>query len=175
VGAAFTLTTGVAPDALAGGFVFGDVESDARGLFSPSGRLGVGFAANGAFQSASATFTRTVAHADGCPLRLGPAGGVSLRACVGVDAGFVHAEAIHAPVPSVRDPFWADVTLLGRGRWTMRSLFVELEGGLMLPLTWVTFQTDSAPPNAPGGTLGTVYKVPPAAAVASIGAGLRFP
>ena len=57
----------------------------------------------------------------------------------------------------------------------MKSLFVELEGGLMLPLTQVTFQTYSAPQNAPGGTFFEVYKVPPAGAVASIGAGLRFP
>jgi hypothetical protein len=174
VGAAFTVTTGVAPDALAGAAIYGELESDAAGFFAPSGRLGVAISENGVFQAREAAFTQVVAHADGCPGRLQVGAGVTLRACVGVDAGFVHADAIALAGPTARDPFWMDVTLLARARWTRKSLFLEVDGGLMLPLTHITFETGSGTPSAPG-TISEVGKVSPVAAVASIGGGLRFP
>ena len=130
-------------------------------------------AANGAFARASASFLLVVVHADGCPARL-DLGSVSIRACLGMDAGFVRAEGTAYPHSQVASPPWFDLTALGRVRWMSRWLtFIEVEGGLVVPFNRPDFAiaTLDAPP---GAAPTRVYQVPPASGVASLGAGVHF-
>jgi len=148
------------------------VESTAPRRFAPSLRASVSVAANGVFQpDPKATFVLAVASVDGCPARFAVGAGVSLRACVGIDLGILHATGNDPAYPSSlsRNPFWLDLEGFVRGRWepTSSNVFFEAEGGLLLPMTYTKFQYEDP-------TL-TIYPVPKAAGFAGIGVGLRFP
>ncbi len=166
VGASFVTFTGLAPDPLAGAAVFTELESDSPRLLAPSVRVTATGAANGAFESAPASIVLAALRADGCPARIRSGPG-SIRACLAVDTGLLRAEGgdVARPLPATR--FWLDLAALARARWSLPGrFFVEVDGGLTLPVTRPTFVYYTP--------FVVVHEVPVLAATASVGAGLRF-
>jgi hypothetical protein len=164
VGATFVLMAGIAPDTLAGGGGFGEVESKAPGWLAPSGRLTVFAAENGALASRIASFLLVAGRLDFCPLRIGSRE-VSLRPCAAIDIGAVRAEGIDADpghgVPG-GEP-WFDVAALLRARWApgRGRFFVEVEGGIFVPLNRASFVYEN-----PLKTIQTPWGVAPAGSLA---------
>ena len=142
LGGSFVAMSGIAPDAMAGGAAFGEVEPKSSGWLVPAARLTVFAAENGVFEARKASFLLLAARVDVCPVRIG-SGDASLRACMGADLGATRAAgletAVAEPASSV-DP-WFDAAALLRARWAPAHgrVFAEIEGGLVLPITRNTF------------------------------------
>jgi hypothetical protein len=160
--------SGVAPDAMAGGAAFGEVEPKSSGWLVPAARLTVFAAANGVFETRKASFLLLAARVDVCPVRIGSVD-ASLRVCIGADLGATRAAgldtAIATPASSV-DP-WFDAAALLRARWApgRGPVFAEVEGGLVVPFTRNTFVYEM-----PDKTIGH----PTLAATGSLAVGARF-
>jgi hypothetical protein len=157
--------SGVAPDAVLGAGGYVELESS-RGL-APSARLAAFGAANGAFAGRSASFLIVAGRLDGCPVRLGSRT-LSVRPCLAASLGLIRAEGISVADATVADRVWLDLSALARLRWAPGAgrVFLEIDGGLAIPLLRSTFVFES--PTV------VVHQVPPAGAVASAGAGVRF-
>jgi hypothetical protein len=146
-----------------------ELRLDSTGLVAPSVRLGFVRAEGGNVQAAGedTTFTWLAGTAEACPVRVSFASTLALRPCAGLDAGAVSASTSgpsHALQPSRA---WADARVEGRLEWrVLGSLSLELEGGLLVPLTRDRFEV------AP--SLQTAYEAPPATGVASVGALVQF-
>jgi hypothetical protein len=165
LGASLVTTAGIAPDALAGGGGLGEIESGSRGWLAPSARLTLFVAANGVFESTTtskADFLLLAGRVDFCPLRVGSRG-LSLRPCVAVDIGAVRAEAVVDGVAGVEG--WFDAAALVRARWAPGGgrFFVELEGGIFVPVNHSSFvlkdaQGTTTPVDTPwwAGPLGSL-------------------
>jgi hypothetical protein len=170
-GAEGAIESGVAPDAMVGGAVFGELAASGEGVLVPSARVSVLVVANGAFEPRTAAVTLVTARLTGCPVRFGGER-FSLSPCGAVEAGDLLVEgegggSVARPL-SVGGP-WVALDLLARVRWQpwQRHVFLEVEGGPTFPLTRPTFVYD----------LPSQHTVSRASAVApfvSIGAGLRF-
>jgi hypothetical protein len=164
-GASFVTIAGIAPDALAGGGGFGEIESRSDQWFAPTVRLAVFGAENGAFHTPTAIFVLVAARADVCPLRFGSRD-LSIRPCVAADVGALYARGIqtqvtfpqHAVVP------WFDAAVLLRARWAPGGwlFFLEAEGGILVPVTRPSFfyrepnSSLSQPPVDDPGNVGVV-------------------
>jgi hypothetical protein len=161
--------SGIAPDAMAGGAAFGEVEPKSSGWLVPAARLTVLAAGNGIFESRKATFLLLAARVDVCPVRVG-SGDASLRACIGADLGATRAAgletAVAEPASSV-DP-WFDAAALLRARWAPGHgrVFAEIDGGLVVPFTRNTFVYETTPV--------TTIDHPTLAATGSLAVGARF-
>jgi len=174
-GASFVTMSGIAPDAIAGGGGFGELESKSSRWFAPSVRLTVLAAENGVFMAhPTASYLLLAGRADVCPLRLGLRDW-SIRPCVAADVGAVRAEGNNlGPVRGLTAwVAWFDAAALLRARWTpgRRRFFIEAEGGILIPITQPDFgYTD---PNLKSGFLPQDRPDKPGAA-GSLAAGLRF-
>ncbi|AKU93849.1 hypothetical protein AKJ09_00513 [Labilithrix luteola] len=160
---------------------FFDVARASRGIFAPSARI--------AFESSIPThLDPSLGDAPGlpgarvhwsagslgiCPLRLSLASWAGARPCLEGDVGFVSISGPEGGRPRTATKFWAHTAVLARvdaeapwiiGDRKAGSFFVELEGGLVVPLTryTVTF----------GGS--KLYTVPAASFQVGAGLGLRF-
>jgi hypothetical protein len=142
LGAIFITSAGLAPDALVGGGVFGELESRAEGWFAPSTRLNLLAQVNGAFRTREASFVLLAGRFDVCPVRLGSRR-LSLRPCLVADFGAVLAEAIRpSDVKGILGTEgWFDVGVLLRARWApdRARYFVEAEGGVYVPANRAPF------------------------------------
>ena len=188
VGATFVTMAAVAPDALAGGGGFGEIESRLPGLLAPSARLAIFAAGDGVFLKASlATFYLVAARADVCPARLGSRG-VSIRACVATDVGSLVATGIVTNTTSGAGPdvtsarqavvAWFDATALLRARWAPGHgrFFIEADGGILIPITRPNFGYDYTNPPYTLTKPKFTSQYPPkwAGPAGSLTAGLRF-
>ena len=164
IGAAFVTMAGIAPDTLAGGGGFGELESRSLRWLAPSGRLTVFAAENGALASRTASFLLVAGRLDFCPVRVGSRE-VSLRPCAATDIGAVSAQGINAaPGRGVRggEAGW-DAAALLRARWTPGKgrFFVEAEGGIFVPLNRSSFVYEN-----PFKTIQTPWWAAPAGSLA---------
>ncbi len=171
-GASFTTIAGIAPDALAGGGVFGEIESRSRGILAPSVRLLVFAAENGVFRARTASFVLVAARPDVCPVRLGSRD-LSIRACVGADVGALYAEGIQVTHRQLAVVGWFDAALLLRARWApgRGSFFVEAGGGILVPVTRPSFRYEESTGAFARPDVDDPWDV---GAFGSIDAGLRF-
>ncbi len=166
VGASAALLGDVAPDVMLGGAGYVELGASGGGAFRPSVRVSLLAATNGAFEARAAAFTLLSAQVDGCPVRLG--GDVlSLRPCAAVQVGDLLAAGIDVASPiHAADP-WFALGLLARARWApwRAGPFLEVEGGVEVPITRPTFEFDAPV---------VVVHQPGTAPCASLGAGVPF-
>jgi hypothetical protein len=170
-GATFVTIAGIAPDPLVGGGAYGEIESRSPGSVAPSVRITVFATENGVLDTRTLVFDLLAARADLCPWRIGSRT-VSIRPCVAVDVGALYADGTKVNVtdPKSHTIAWFDAAALLRGRWAPGHgpFFIELEGGILVPVTRPSFYY--------GGADG-IHQVDPLWAVAvagSLAAGLRF-
>jgi hypothetical protein len=143
LGGTFVTMAGIAPDALAGGGAFGEIESQARRWLAPTVRLTVFAAENGAFEARTASFLLVAGRVDACPVRLGLRD-LSLRPCLAADLGTVRAEGIDAVSGGTGvagSEIWFDLAAVVRARWSPFGgrFFVEAEGGVFVPFNQSSF------------------------------------
>jgi hypothetical protein len=168
-GAGATINGVVAPGPLVGVELFVEGGLAPNALVSPSLRVGGELAPGASFDvpgSGSASFALTVALLEACPLHasLGP---VTLAPCMRADAGSLRGEGSNIAHPSHETRLWADVGAVARGRWApWRGFFLEIQGGLVFPLTRDRFHFDV--PDV------TINRAPAAGGTAAAGAGVRF-
>ena len=176
-GASFVTMSGIAPDALAGGGGFAEIESESRRWLAPSVRLTAFAAENGVFKDRTVSFLLVGARADVCPVRLGSRD-LSIRPCVSADLGEIRAEGIAVTSPQQAVVAWFDAAALLRARWAPgRGLFfVEGEAGILIPVTHPRYVYENpSPPNTMAKpAFPTQYNTPQAGAAGSLAVGLRF-
>jgi hypothetical protein len=168
VGASFvTMSGGIVPEAMAGGGAFGEAEPRLSGWFVPSARLTLFATENISSKTRTASFLLLAARAEVCPVRLGSPD-LSLRACAAADSGATRVEGIAVAQPVTATNPWFDVTALLRARWApgRGHVFVELEGGIVVPVTRNTF-TFETPTHV-------TFDEPSPAAIGSLAVGWRF-
>jgi hypothetical protein len=163
--------SGIAPDALAGGGGFAEIESESRRWFAPSVRLAAFAAENGVFKDRTVSAVLLSGHADVCPVRVGSRD-LSIRPCVAVDVGEIRAKGIVVTTPLQAVVAWFDAAALLRARWApgRGPFFVELEGGILVPATYPNFGYNN--PNPPSSFVHQYTPRP--GAEASLAVGLRF-
>jgi hypothetical protein len=144
VGATFIAMGGIAPDTLVGGGGLGEIESGSRRWLAPSARITLFAATIEATTTSTANFLLLAGRVDFCPLRIGSRY-LSLRPCVAVDVGAVHAEAAIEGVAGAEP--WFDAAALVRARWApgRGRFFVELEGGIFVPVNHSSFVLKDGP------------------------------
>jgi hypothetical protein len=167
VGPAFAF--GIAPKTAFGGGLL--VEYGNRTPGTPLSSLGVDFIYQEAnadeIAGASASFRYFLARPRACSFALGAANGPWLTPCLGVDLGAVTGEGSDIPNHSTRSRFWASVDLLARlGVGLGDAFFLEVEGGLGIPLTRYEFVFRN--PDT------TVYNVPAVTGLAGARLGARL-
>jgi hypothetical protein len=166
-GAEFVLLTAVAPDVLAGGDIYVELESDRPGLLAPSFRAAILFTQNRVFASPSATFALIAGRFEVCPTRFGSRD-AWLRGCLATDVGLLRGQGADVPHPYLAKEGWFDAGVVARGRWSPSgaSLFLEIAGGAIFPITQPTFVY--VRPRV------VVQPVPSVAGTVSVGAGVHF-
>jgi hypothetical protein len=91
-----------------------------------------------------------------CAFALGSADGLALAPCLGVELGAVTGEGSNLPNESTRSRFWSSVDVLARLSVALGYVFfLEVEGGLGLPLTRYEFvfrNPDTEVHRVPAGT-----------------------
>jgi hypothetical protein len=157
----------VLPDVAGGGALFAGLERSS-GVLAPAGRLEASIASSdlAAGPSRVGSFLRGVGRADGCPLRFALTAWVSLRPCVWVGLGFVHAAGAAVPVRLAQTELWAEAGGRLRARAESGRIFLELEAGAVVPLTRPVFLIENP--------RSVVYATPPVGALVAIGGGVRF-
>jgi hypothetical protein len=164
-----------APGVVADGAPFGDLSLASPGVVAPSFRLSVHTTPDATMAASQGpgqgTLAWTYGRAEGCPVRLVLVGTVAVRPCLLLDVGALsvdgHGEA-HALSP-VRA--WVAAGGLARVDWALPlggrwDLVLEAQGGVTFPMARQSFEFQ---PSA------FVYQAPPAAGLAGIGGGVRFP
>lgn len=140
-------------------------------LLAPAFRLGLAATDDAPFDSArSVTLFAAVARFEGCPILVPLTDFLTLQPCAALGLGAVYGAARDLTHPAPQTVFWADAALTLRLRATVGATFLELSGGGVRPLTQPVFGFDD-----PTGAFRALYSVPPVGAVASFGAGVRFP
>jgi hypothetical protein len=171
-GATFLTIAGIAPDSLVGVGAYGEIESRSPGWVAPSVRITVFATENGVLDSRTVVFDLLAARADLCPLRIGSRD-ASVRLCFAVDVGGLYADGMSADVthPHAQAVAWFDAAALLRGRWAFGHgpFFIELEGGILVPVTRPTFYYGET-----GGLHQPVDHLWDPAVAGSLAAGMRF-
>jgi hypothetical protein len=105
---------------------------------------------------ATAAFQYFLARPRLCAFALGSADGLALAPCLGVDLGAVTGAGSNIPNEATRTRFWGSVDVLVRLSLALGYVFfVEVEGGLGLPLTRYQFvfrNPDTKVYDVPAGT-----------------------
>jgi hypothetical protein len=158
---------GPAPDALAGGALFAEVEPTRSQSWAPSVRLGATLVSNGAFETPAAQIWLAVARIDACPLRSG-SHALTLESCVGVDVGWVHGKGIDVAEPAAANRPWLDIPVSLVARWVPGTsrFFLAVEPNLIVPVTRPEFVFRTP--------VIVVHTVPSAGLVAMASAGWRL-
>jgi hypothetical protein len=168
-GAGVSVTGAVAPDPIPSVAAFLETRFDLGGLWAPALRLGFERAPGSTFEASggtSASLDWSVGTLHVCPLRwqLGP---LALVPCARVAAGVLHGQGVQIAQPRDESRPWLDAGLIGDARWTpLRPLFLELYGGLIIPLLRDRFHFDT--PDV------TIHQVPDLGGVAGADVGLSF-
>jgi hypothetical protein len=147
-----------------------ELNFDSPHLLAPSFQLGFTRAVGGTVTEGThgVVFSWLLARAEACPISVSLAGSVSLRPCVGVDAGALAATVTNAPGPTNPDRFWGDVRLEGQLVWrVVHWLSLELAAGGRIPVTRDSF--DFAPTTSP-----KAYEAPSGVLTSSLGATVLF-
>jgi hypothetical protein len=145
--------------------VFVDGSRNRGARLGPSWRLGFTYSDGNASSSAgtdAGTFRWWLLNVSGCPFAA-TLGNVSLRPCLSMDAGVLHAVTDET---LTTDRGWFSAGLLGRAEWVpLGSFHLEAQAGAMLPLVRDPYFIQPA----------TLYEVPAVAAVATLGLGVTIP
>lgn len=136
--------------------------------FSPSFRAGAMLAEGTASTGGvDAELTWTLARGSLCPVRFELLSGVSLRPCVGADVGALAARAPRLERSQDRTRAWVAPTAMARLVWSpVRVLFLEIEGGVAVPLVRDEIAVDPSI---------SLYRAPSVLPTVQVGAGMRFP
>jgi hypothetical protein len=159
-----------------------EFESPSPALLSPSFGAEIAWATSGLIERATGVrVSLAIARFDACPLRVTfGATGLSLRPCGALAGALLYAEGVGAPTPQRAFRPWVDAELWLRTRWDGTSpapagawskperprWFFAFDVGLVVPVTRPTFVF--LLPRV------VVHEVPPAGAMAALGAGSRF-
>ena len=168
-GVGASATGAVSPEPLLAVRAFLETRLDGSGAWAPALRLGFEHAPGATFgapQGTSATFDWTVGTLEFCPVRA-VLGSVALLPCSRFAAGALHGRGVQIAQPSESTKLWLDVGVLGEARWVpKRPLFVELYGGLIVPLVHDRFHFDA--PDI------TIHQAPDLGATGGADVGLSF-
>ncbi|HSO34035.1 MAG TPA: hypothetical protein VLT33_15985, partial [Labilithrix sp.] len=116
--------------------------------------------------SRQGSFFRAVGRLDGCPLRVALASSISLRPCAWVGLGAVHAAGAAVPKALSETIAWVDAGALVRVRGESARVFLELEAGVVAPLTRPVFLLENP--------RSVVHETTPLGALLALGGGVRF-
>jgi hypothetical protein len=151
------------------------LERRARGLWSPSVRLGGLITANGRSRgtAGSAEFRLIAARLALCPLRAAATSRLSLTPCVELDAGSLRGGDSNAPNATARHMPWLGLGAGGRGEWAFGEL-VSLDAFAGVRVLTRHDHFVLATPNNPARTT-LLYDVPAWSAGFGLGATVRLP
>jgi hypothetical protein len=165
--------TGILPEWGVGGGLFVEALDQRAGIFAPSYRASV------LITGASATFADGVgahvlwilARLELCPVRFPlQDDSVALGVCAGLDGGMLRSEGTGLPHPGTEIRPWFAPVSVGRVTWNLPGgLSVEGSGGITVPLERYGFDYQR------GALSVNVSQAPALGAVATLGAGYRFP
>lgn len=169
-GAAGQASFAVSPTVGAGGSLFLEAASPVASGWSPALRAGL-FASQSDARLASgagARFQWAGTLVEGCPVRLALADAwLTLRPCLFLRLSALRGTGRELDEPKQTTDLWADLGPLARVRLAISNrFFLEVEGGLVIPLRHLTFEVrDRGPTQA----ATTVFDVPALGAVAGLG------
>jgi hypothetical protein len=164
---------GFVPNWGLGGGVFADLASEGSGVFAPSLRASAfAVATNAPFTAGvGSLITWLYARIEACPIRLPLADSLAIRVCAALDAGILRSEGIRLANANTETRPWFAPGALGRAQWALPGdLWVELEGGLSVPLMRYVFNYQDGPSN-----VVDVSKIRAAGAALDLGVGYHFP
>jgi hypothetical protein len=167
------MSAGFAPDLAAGGGLFAELSGTGVGSLVPSFRVSLLAASTqpSFADGIGAQLTWFTARVEACPARLDVATLVA-TACVWVDAGLLHSQGMGLANTEAESKPWIVPGALGRVSWpSYGDVWLELDGGIGLPLERYTFSYQQAGAAAPtelarGGAVGGEL---------GLGAGYRLP
>jgi hypothetical protein len=160
VGLEGLLASGVTPNPLPGGTLFGEVGGRSSAFWVPSLRLsaslgGSSWSSSLPTSSAHAQFLWWVASLDVCPLQLGDPLALSIQPCARVTAGLLRASGMGRTTTHTESAFWSDLGALVRVHGQLaRALFVDGDAELFVPR--VSYQFDFTKPNETAEVAGTI-------------------
>jgi hypothetical protein len=157
---------GIGPAVAPMGGLFVDVERNARGLASTA-RLGVDLATtSSALRTGRHTYEWGGATLRICPAYLTLPSSLRFAPCAGFQVGWHRGTTRDVRSPSTHSDLWLAPTLGGSLEWrASSSVSLELQGGALFPLRQSRFFL------APSST---IFEVPAAAAMGSLGVRVRF-
>jgi hypothetical protein len=174
VSGAGVIGTGAKPAMNPGFAAYLELLEETPELFAPSIRAG--FQADMDQGSADiGAVRRTVGRIDACPFRAVVAqpwstDAFTIQACARVEIGKIDVTSWALGTEYEVQQLWLATAGLVRLRWMSKSLFVELEGGAVVPLVRARFAFGSAEyPNDPRD-----FEVPPMAGTMGLGFGVFF-
>jgi hypothetical protein len=129
--------SGVTPNLLAGGTLFGQVGGRSSAFWVPSLRLSASVAAS-AWSSdtteAHARFLWAVASLDACPVQLGDPLELSFQPCARLTGGWLRAAGTARLTNYEKSVPWTSVGALARAQWLVgRALLLDAEAELFVP------------------------------------------
>jgi hypothetical protein len=175
-----TLTGGASPGALLGLALSVEAQRDVPGVLAPAFRLGaelsVAQISGGSSSSATSgpvpveSFSRRIARFDACPLRWMAAppwsrSTIGAQACARFDGGVLDVRSSGFPGARSVTRAWAAAGAILRIRSVWSFVFLDVEGGMMVPVLRERFFVEPA---------SEVYEVPPVAGVVGLEIGGFF-